>query len=375
MIELDNVMEATGTKGYVAVGSSSNPDVRYLTHFRTEDPVVYIKLAGEKGRIIVGQMERARAEKESITTVMTRAESGLLDILKEQTDPGIALALTISRLVGGDVLVPPSFPYRLGHDLESLGRVAIDPDTVRTIRAVKTRGEINQIRAVQGAAESAMKVAIKFIQNAIPHGEILFHKNEPLTSEMVRAEMHKTLMDAGCHAVDTIVSCGKETAIPHVLGTGPLHAHEPIVLDIFPQADMTGYYSDMTRTVAKGEPDEKLVEMYHAVREAQDLGQSLVRSGTTGQDVHQAVVDFFHENGFESGKAGFIHSLGHGVGLEVHEQPSVGPGGGALTAGNVVTVEPGLYYEEIGGVRLENIGAVTNNGFDLITRFPREFVL
>lgn len=375
MIALDHIIEATGTKGYVAIGSSSNPDMRYLTHFRTDDPVVYVKLAGEPGRIIVGQMERTRAERESIATVMTRAESGLLDILKEQPDPGTALALTISRLVGGGVLVPPSFPYRLGHDLESLGRVAIDPDTVRTLRAVKTSAEIDQIRVVQAAAESAMKVATMLIRNATPRGEILFYRNAPLTSELVRAAMHKTLMDAGCHAVDTIASCGKDTAIPHVLGTGPLRAGEPVVLDIFPQADVTGYYSDMTRTVVRGEPDEKLTEMYNAVLEAQNLGQSLVTAGATGQDVHQAVVDLFHEHGYESGNRGFIHNLGHGVGLEVHEQPTLGPGGGILSTGNVVTVEPGLYYEEIGGVRLENIGAVSGNRFDLITRFPREFVL
>ncbi|MCU0630031.1 MAG: M24 family metallopeptidase, partial [Methanoregulaceae archaeon] len=132
---------------------------------------------------------------------------------------------------------------------------------------------------------------------------------------------------------------------------------------------------DMTRTVARGEPDSGLVEMYNAVREAQDLGMSLVTHGASGSSVHQAVVDLFAEKGYGTSTSGFTHNLGHGVGLEVHELPTLGPAGGTLAAGNVVTVEPGLYYRDIGGVRLENTGVVTAGGFDSFTRFSREFIL
>jgi len=115
--------------------------------------------------------------------------------------------------------------------------------------------------------------------------------------------------------------------------------------------------------------------MYDAVRDAQDLGMSLTKPGTNGADVHQAVVDLFRERGFESNTQGFTHNLGHGVGLEVHELPTLGPAGKELVSGNVVTVEPGLYYRESGGIRLENTGSVTGRGFRSFTSFPREFVL
>ena len=110
--------------------------------------------------------------------------------------------------------------------------------------------------------------------------------------------MHKTLMDYGCHAIDTIVSCGKDTALPHALGSGPLLESEPIVIDMFPADDMSGYYTDMTRTVVRGEPDGEVHEMYVAVREAQDLGMSLVNAGAKGSAVHQAVVDLFADKGY-----------------------------------------------------------------------------
>jgi Xaa-Pro aminopeptidase len=375
MLMLDRAIQTTGTAAYVAYGSSHNPDMRYLTRFRTDDPVIFIKRPEERGRIVVGQMEVARAIRESTATPMSRAESGLLDIMKEEPDPAKAIAITIARLAGGAVLVPPSLPYQIGHELEALGRVIIDAHSVRSMRSIKNEWELTQIQAVQTAAEAAMDCAVAMIRNAVPVKETLFHHDAPLTSERVRAAMHKSLADAGCHALDTIVSCGKDTAVPHVVGRGPLLSNEPIVIDIFPQHDYSGYYSDMTRTVARGEPDGTILEMYHTVREAQDRGQSLLRAGVTGQEVHQAVVDLMSERGFESGNRGFIHNLGHGVGLEVHEEPSLGPGGGELAAGNVVTVEPGLYYEGAGGIRLENICTITEGGSVCFTRFPREFIL
>ncbi len=115
--------------------------------------------------------------------------------------------------------------------------------------------------------------------------------------------------------------------------------------------------------------------MFQAVKEAQTLGQSLLKPGITGDSVHQAVINFFKERGYESNTRGFVHNLGHGVGLEVHERPVIGPGGPLLKQGQVVTVEPGLYYPDIGGVRLENTGAIMSDGFQNFTRYPREFIL
>ncbi|MDD1666880.1 MAG: M24 family metallopeptidase, partial [Methanomicrobiales archaeon] len=122
----------------------------------------------------------------------------------------------------------------------------------------------------------------------------------------------------------------------------------------------------------KGEPSAKIGEMFEAVLGAQGLAAGLVRPGATGAEIHGKVVDYFRERGYESNTKGFIHNLGHGVGLEVHELPTLGPAGGELAAGNVITLEPGLYYPGVGGVRLEDAGVVTADGFRDLTRLPKE---
>ncbi|NMB80060.1 MAG: aminopeptidase P family protein, partial [Methanomicrobiales archaeon] len=165
------------------------------------------------------------------------------------------------------------------------------------------------------------------------------------------------------------------TAIPHMTGTGPLRADEPIIIDLFPVEDETGYYADMTRTVVKGEPSDAIRDMYTVLKEAKHLAVSRTRAGVSGADLYQVVVDYFKDHGYHSDTRGFVHNLGHGVGLQVHEMPTVGPSGGNLVSGNVITLEPGLYYPDIGGVRLEDIGAVTAKGFTNFTRFSEELVV
>jgi len=372
---LDRSIRKQGADAYAAFGSSQNPDIRYLTRFRTEDPVLYLKKPGKPGIMVVGQMEYERASRESIAAIVSRSESGLFDYIKEGLAPDVAYAKMISVMAGGRVLLPGSFPYGIGRHLSQFSEVLLDTGTVGSLRAKKSASEIRTIKAVQSATDVAMDRAVSLIRASKAKKGLLYHGGKSLTSEAVRSLMHKTLMDFGCHATDTIVSCGKEAALPHFLGSGQLRESEPIVIDIFPVMDATGYYTDMTRTVARGEPPAEIIEMYDAVRDAQDIGMSLARPGAKGADVHQAVVDLFKERGFESNTQGFTHNLGHGVGLEVHELPTLGPAGTELAGGNVVTVEPGLYYRETGGIRLENTGAITGRGFRSFTRFPREFIL
>ncbi len=372
---LDQAMDRSGAMWYIHFGSTRDPDMRYLTGFRHTDPFVYIRKKGDRGFIIVSQMEYQRATREAATDVITRAQAGLLEILKEEKDMWRALARMVTGLAQGIVLVPPSFPYAFARALEEYGEVMIDPGTVGLMRATKTENELGWLRAVQASTAAAMDLGIKLIAKSKPSGGILRHNGHPVTSELVRTTMHRALLDRGCIAMDTIVSCGEDTALPHMLGTGPLKPDLPIVIDIFPKDGASGYYADMTRTVAKGQPTDEINEIYNAVRDAQTLGISMIRPGVTGSSIHQAVVDFFSSAGYESNTEGFIHNLGHGVGLDVHELPVLGPSGGELVQGNVVTVEPGLYYPGIGGVRLEDMGAVTASGFENFTIYPREFIL
>jgi Xaa-Pro aminopeptidase len=372
---LDQIISSRGADAYVMYASSSDPDMRYLTGFISSDPFVYFKKKGERGLIIVSQMDYSRAVREAKTGVMTRTSAGLPDILKRQTNSWKATALMVSGQVKGTLLVPPAFPYALASALGKTCRIRIDEAGLASLRAKKTPAEIRMIRHVQNYTEQAIGTAVALIRRARVKKGVLFHTNQPLTSEKVRSEMHKILLDLGCGALDTIVACGKESAIPHAVGHGPLLADEPIVIDIFPYDEKTGYYSDMTRTVVKGEPAPEIREMYAAVVDAHDLAVSRIRTGAVGAEIHQAVIDLFAERGYGTGSRGFTHNLGHGIGLQVHEAPSLGPSGSKLAAGNVVTVEPGLYYPETGGVRLEDIGSVTARGFNCFTTFSRELVL
>ncbi|MDD1666426.1 MAG: Xaa-Pro peptidase family protein [Methanomicrobiales archaeon] len=372
MTSLDEAIALSGAKAYVAFGSSLDADIRYLTRFRTTDPVLFIKKPGERGTLVISQMEYERAARESVAVPMTRAQAGLTEILAEEKNRWRAYARMIAGLAGGDVLVPPQFPAALARELEAFSRLFVDEDTVLKLRAVKSDDEIAAIARVQGATEAAMGGAISSIRSAKVRKGVLYRGRTPLTSEILQREVAVTLLENGCRAVDTIISCGEESAIPHVRGSGPLREGASIILDIFPQDEETGYTADMSRTVVKGEPPREIVDMFEAVRDAQALAATLVRPGATGADVHGKVVDFFKERGFESNTKGFIHNLGHGVGLEVHELPVLGPAGGELSAGNVITLEPGLYYPGKGGVRLEDMGVVIPGGFRDLTKMPRD---
>jgi Xaa-Pro aminopeptidase len=373
MERLDDAIASSGARAYVAYGSSLDADMRYLTRFRTTDPVVFLQKHGEPGTIIVSQMEYERASRESTAVPMTRAQAGLTDIVKEEKNQWRAYARMIDGLVSGKILVPPQFPTALARELEAFSRVIVDEDTVLKARAVKTDEEIAAIAHVQEATEAAMEGAISSIRSSRARKGILHRGRAPLTSETLQKEVAMTLLSRGCRAVDTIISCGEDSAIPHMRGSGPLREGESIILDIFPQDEGSGYTADMSRTVVKGRPSPELAEMFDAVQGAQSLAATLVRPGITGAEIHGRVVDYFKERGFESNTKGFIHNLGHGIGLDVHELPVLGPGGGELAAGNVITLEPGLYYPGTGGVRLEDMGVVTPKGFRDLTTTPREF--
>jgi len=306
---------------------------------------------------------------------MTRAQAGLPDIMKTEKDPYRATAKMIAGQAGRKILVPPNFPLALAEALSEFCSVSVDRDTVAAMRSRKDRTEIRMLKNVQKITESAMGAAVRMIREASVKRGTLYLGDKPLTSELVKFAIHRRLLEHGCSAVDSIVSCGEDTAVPHITGTGPLKANQPIVIDIFPFNEQNGYYADMTRTVSKGAPSKEIIGMFSALREAQELGLSSVKAGVPGAEVHQKVVDFFKDHGYESNTRGFIHNLGHGVGLQVHELPTVGPSGTALEPGNVITVEPGLYYPGIGGVRLEDMGAVTRKGFDDFTVFPKELVV
>ncbi len=375
MDPLSEAIRKRDTDAYVVYASSRDADMRYLTHFTTSDPFVYFRRRGEKGTMIISHMEAGRASREGTAAIMTRIEAGLPDILKKEKDPYRATALMIAGQVGKKILVPPNFPVALANALGEFCSVVVDSGTVLSMRAKKSPSEIRYLKNVQHVTQAAMKRAASLLRRAAVKKGILYRDRKPLTSEQIKIAMHRVLLEHGCTAEDTIVSCGEDTAIPHITGTGPLRADEPIIIDLFPVHEKSGYYADMTRTFVKGEPSPEIHDMYTALRDAKQLAVSQVKSGASGADIHTNVVDFFKERGYDSDTRGFIHNLGHGIGLQVHELPTVGPAGKTLKTGNVITIEPGLYYPGTGGVRLEDAGAVTKMGFDNFTAFPEDLVV
>jgi Xaa-Pro aminopeptidase len=177
---------------------------------------------------------------------------------------------------------------------------------------------------------------------------------------------------------DCIVASGAEGALAHAVGSGPIEAGEPIIIDIFPRNKESRYFGDMPRTFVKGEPEAKIQEWYDLTREAYETALETVQAGVMGKEVHDAVCEVFEREGHptlrtdESTEDGFNHSTGHGVGLDVHELPSLSQFGGELRPGHVVTVEPGLYEQGTGGVRLEDLVVVTETGYENLNDYPQE---
>jgi Xaa-Pro aminopeptidase len=185
-------------------------------------------------------------------------------------------------------------------------------------------------------------------------------------------------MENDCVAQHTIVACGDDACDPHNEGSGPFRAHEAIVMDVFPKSSENGYYADITRTVVKGKPSDALRRVYDTVLEGQEMGLAMVKAGGSGKAIHTAIHDLFERAGYKTGvinerMQGFFHGTGHGVGLEIHEAPRISRVDDTLQPGHVVTVEPGLYYPGIGGVRIEDTVLVTNNGYENLTTFPKFF--
>jgi Xaa-Pro aminopeptidase len=204
----------------------------------------------------------------------------------------------------------------------------------------------------------------------------LYENGSLLTAERLRLQIQKFLLERECLAAEVIVAPGDQGSDPHQRGKGPLLAGRTIVLDIFAQSMPHRYWGDMTRTVVRGRATDAVRRLYRDVEDAQALAFSLIRAGADGTGIHEAVVRHFQERGHENGerrgrKTGFIHGTGHGLGLEIHEAPRLGKVGTRLCAGNVVTVEPGLYYPGVGAVRLEDAVVVTRTGCRNLNRFPK----
>ncbi len=365
--------------------SEHNADMYYATGFLAYDSFIYLNSKCEK--ILVPDMELGRAKKESrIRDALPTSRYGIMEKIRKLKDGDAAYCEMITEFLRSEnirrIAVPYNFPVQLADCARSAGFEIIPiKSPFREMREVKKEHEIAAIENAQRAGEKVLAEGISAIKNAEVRNGVLWQEKTPLTAEDVRAVIERSLLGEGCEAPDIIIACGKGSCDPHWRGEGELLADEPIVIDMVPRSKKERYYSDMTRTVARGTPDEKLKDMYSAVLDSQSAAIKNIKAGVTGSEIHGIVCDVLEERGYETGKGktgelteGFIHSTGHGVGLDIHEGPSLGESGKELKAGSVVTVEPGLYYKNTGGVRLEDVVVVTADGCKNLTMFEKNLV-
>ena len=368
-------------------------DAYHLSGFLAPDAVICLRVAGKR-YLAVSSLEYGRAAKEApADELLSYDELEITRLSRELKSGARAYAAAIANLlerlgaVGSPIAVPPGFGVIYADELRARG-VTLTPDRVvfEGLRRVKTEAEISNIEKTQAAVEAACAHARSILQESEVEGDgSLIWRNEPLTSELLRSEIDVELLRRNCAADGTIAAGGPQGADPHERGRGPLKAGESIIVDIFPKDLSSRYYSDMTRTFVKGEPNEGLRQMYDAVLESQEAALAMIKAGVNGRDVHRKVADVLHEAGYktnvhdqEPGKPlteGFFHGTGHGVGLEIHEAPRIAPVDEELIPGDVVSVEPGVYDPEIGGVRIEDLVVVTESGSRNLTRFPKEFAV
>jgi Xaa-Pro aminopeptidase len=365
--------------------SVTSPAMRHEVPVVVPDPFVYAEKDGRKltcstafevERIKEAGIDAHPYEEFGYDELLSEGKASRFDIVARH------VPLNACRAWGIDeATVPAGFPVYVADHLRENG-ITLTPNhqLFADRRRVKNDAELAGIRKAQDAATAAMGAARDVLARASQSNGSLTVDGTPLTVEVVKAAIRQVFTDHSVAADDFIVSRGSQTAIGHELGHGDIAPDEPVVIDLWPKDPESGCYADMTRTFVVGTPPEELVEYHRLVKEALDKSLEATKAGTPGVDIYMLVCEHFEAAGQPTviskkpGQVledGFFHGLGHGVGLEVHEQPSLGRGGTAkLMPGDVVTLEPGLYRQGFGGCRLEDLVLVTEGGPENLTDFP-----
>lgn len=352
-------------------------DLLYFGGFFAPDAFLAYSSGGRRVAVL-SVLERTRAERESRFDVVLPLEDMLERARKHFRDKAAGMAevvALIARDEGVDAFrVGPGFPLGLAQGIQRHRlRLEVAANGLCPQRLIKTDEEIEAIRQGNRAAAFGLRAALRVLKESRIRGGRLYYRSRPLTAEALRYEIDSVCLAHGAQASRTIVAGGDQACDPHCIGSGPLYADELIVVDVFPRVVATGYHGDMTRTFLKGRASEGQRHLVQAVSAAQTVALDHVRARINGSSVHSAVEATFAELGYDTERGavprGFIHSTGHGIGLEVHEAPRVSLLGGKLRAGMVVTIEPGLYYPGLGGCRIEDVVRVTAKGGEKLSEF------
>jgi Xaa-Pro aminopeptidase len=361
-----------------------SPELRHEVPLLVGDPFLYAERDGTR-YVLTNVLEATRIGEVGSYEVHLSDEYGLDELIKQGRKPDEIrneLLLRACRAFGiDDAVVPFWFPLQLADFLRENGiQLRPDHELFDDRRRVKNAAEIEGIRRAQGAAEAGMGAARDLLAAAEQGNGTVTVDGEPLTSERIKLAIGKAFTELDCTADEFIVAHGPQGARGHDMGSGPIALGEAVVIDLWPKDRESACFADMTRTFVVGEPPEEIVEWQRLCKEALDRSLAAVKAGVKGREVYDVSCDVFEGHGYptqrtkEAGKPlheGFFHGLGHGVGLEVHEEPGLGfIGQKELLPGDVVTIEPGLYRQGFGGVRLEDLVLVTEDGAENLTDFP-----
>ena len=366
----------------IVAASENDPDMLYATRFFAPDAFIFLEERGKR-TLVLSDLEIDRARKTA------------------QADEFVSYS-ALEREVQGNQRMAPAYEKVLSHFLRKRGvRSAVVPANfplgfaqelaasniqLRTTnglfwpeREAKTDEELKQMRRALQITEAGMARAMEVLKASKPApGKKLVWSGKTLTSEVLRAEIDSAILRAGGLPANTIVAGGDQACDPHERGSGPLKANSLIILDIFPRDAKSGYFGDMTRTVVRGRANDAQRRLWQTVREGQELALKKMKPGADGLEVHNEVKQFFTDRGFptevrDGKQVGFFHGTGHGLGLEIHEFPRFQKT--VFKVGQVITVEPGLYYPGLGGVRIEDVAVVTKSGNRLLSRFEKRLEL
>lgn len=343
---IDKIRAAVSAAGAESILITNAPNVRFVSQFSTP----------EDASVIVTP-DRAVLLTDSRYTVQAEEESSIEVLITRQHDAEAAVVATGTKLA----VEAESMSVARFNALEKTFGASITPleNLILPLRVVKTDEEIAFIRKAAEIADHAFEATVKMMKAGVSEVEVALH-----------LEREMRLAGAEGIAFDTIVASGPRGAMPHgVASPKLLAAGELVTLDF--GAVYNGYHSDMTRTVAIGDVGAEEHRLFDAVLEAQIAAVAAVKPGVTGQEVDAVARDILTEHGL--GEA-FVHSLGHGVGLQIHELPRLSHvSTDVLEPGMLVTVEPGVYVPGFTGLRIEDLVLVTEDGHEILSHAPKAF--
>ena len=370
--------------GRLIAADGRDSNILYGGGFKASDEFIYFEDPEGKRHLVVSALELSRAKTEANSDVTVIDYGDFMKKYPRDARPPMLAALTEFAMVDGWI-VPPSFPVGYADMLREKGyTVTVAEGDFFPQRTVKRSDELEKIREMERITQDAMMMVRDMIISASVncHNMLVRKDGEILTSEYLRCEVEAEFKRKFCSAEHTIIAGGCDGAAPHCTGSGPIYAHTPVVCDIFPRSDIHGYWGDMTRTFCKGSAAPVVKRAFDSVLKASEKALAMLRAGVTGETVHNCAARSMESDGFMTYKnangdpCGFFHGLGHGVGLDIHEQPRLSPANKSpLPVNAVVSVEPGLYDPEWGGIRLEDLVAVTEDGYENFCTMEKELEL